>query len=85
MSGPEADQAAVAERFHVTVTFRADGPAVEGTWTDGTVALGKFVGFVGSHGSVTEVTITLWAETGGEREPLRTWTKDGGLVIHREA
>ncbi|MDX3165774.1 hypothetical protein PV516_18490 [Streptomyces scabiei] len=90
MSGPGTDrpdgpEAVAAEQFHVTVTFRKNGPAVEGTWTDGAVALEKFLGFVGSHGSVGGVTITLWAEAGGEREELRTWTKDGGLAIHREA
>lgn len=27
------------ERFHVTMTFREGGPAVEGTWTDAGVTL----------------------------------------------
>ncbi|MCF1592396.1 hypothetical protein [Streptomyces muensis] len=85
MNGPAPGQSVAAEEFHVTVTFRKDGPAVTGTWADSAVALEKFLGFVGSHGSVPGVTITLWAEAGGVREPLRTWTKDGGLVIHREA
>ncbi|MFD9882562.1 hypothetical protein ACFWZT_13990 [Streptomyces alboflavus] len=46
------------------------------------MALDKFLGFVGSHGSEPGVTITLWAEASGVRQRLRTWTKDGGQVIH---
>lgn len=46
---------------------------------------GKAARAATAHGSVTGVTITLWAETGGEREQLQTWTKDGGRVIQREA
>ncbi|MDX2825990.1 hypothetical protein PV416_34220 [Streptomyces ipomoeae] len=65
MSGPAAEQPVTAEQFHVTVTFRKDGPAVQGTWTDGAVALEKFLGLVVSHGSAAGVTITLWAETNG--------------------
>ncbi|MDT0453732.1 hypothetical protein [Streptomyces hesseae] len=82
---PGGEEPAAAECFHVTVTFRESGPAIEGTWENGTVALGKFTSFVGSHGGVDGVTITLWAKAGGDRERLRTWTKDRGLVIHREA
>ncbi|MBT1186771.1 hypothetical protein HET69_22920 [Streptomyces sp. CJ_13] len=72
------------DRYHVIMTFQKDGPAVSGTWEDGPVAAGKFKKFLGSHGSVDGVSITLWSETGGEREPLRTWTKERGLEIYRE-
>ncbi|MFZ3475428.1 hypothetical protein ACODT3_43145 [Streptomyces sp. 4.24] len=73
------------DRFHVIMTFEKDGPAVAGTWENGQVAAGKFQKFVGSHGSLDGIEITLWSETGGERERLRTWTKEHGLEIHREA
>jgi hypothetical protein len=71
-----------AERFHVTVQFRANGLAVEGNWTDRAVALGKFRAWVGSHGSQDDVTIMLWEETGGARTPVQTWTKERGEEIH---
>jgi hypothetical protein len=45
--------------------------------------LRKFRALVGTHGSVRGVTITLKADVGEEREPLRTWV-DGVEVIHRE-
>lgn len=76
------NQEGETERFLVTMTFREGGPAVEGTWTDGCVALVKFCGWVGTHGSRDGVTITLLAESGGRREPLRTWTKERGEEIH---
>jgi hypothetical protein len=63
--------------YHVRM-LTPDGPAVEGTWTDGTVALEKFVGFVGSHGSVAGVTITLWSEVGGRRDAGATADLDAG-------
>ncbi|MFJ2752792.1 hypothetical protein [Streptomyces sp. NPDC087297] len=73
------------DRFHVTMTFEAHGPAIEGTWESGPAAALKFQSFVGSHGSVDGVEIVLWSEAGGEREQLRTWTKERGLEIHRES
>ncbi|MGW3308227.1 hypothetical protein ACWDG9_16760 [Streptomyces sp. NPDC001073] len=72
-----------AGAFHVRMTFRTDGPAIEGNWADGEVALRKFRGFVGTHGSVPGVGITLEVEVGNEREPLRTWA-EGVEVIHRD-
>jgi hypothetical protein len=65
------------------MSFRKGGPAIEGTWADGEGALRKFRALVGTHGSVRGVTITLKADVGEEREPLRTWA-DGVEVIHRE-
>ncbi|CAL9331023.1 hypothetical protein SUDANB1_00067 [Streptomyces sp. enrichment culture] len=35
--------------FHVRMTFGKSGPAIEGTWADGEVALRKFRAFVGTH------------------------------------
>ncbi|MER6253540.1 hypothetical protein ABT224_19515 [Streptomyces sp. NPDC001584] len=72
------------DRFHVIMTFKAGGPAIEGTWESDSAATGKFQSFVGSHGSVDGVEIVLWSETDGERERVRTWTKERGLEIHRE-
>ncbi|MFK0160842.1 hypothetical protein ACIQVK_53555 [Streptomyces sp. NPDC090493] len=71
--------------WHVTMQFRPGGPAVEGSWSDRAVALGKFRGWLGIHGSRDGVIIVLLEveETVGEREPLRTWTKERGEVIHR--
>lgn len=69
--------------FHVRMTFRTGGPAIEGTWADGEVALRKFRAFVGTHGSVPGVTIRLEVDAGAEREPLRTWA-NGVEVVHRE-
>ncbi|MFI5825502.1 hypothetical protein ACIA8I_41620 [Streptomyces rishiriensis] len=71
--------------WHVTMQFRPGGPAVEGTWTDHEVALRKFRGWLGIHGSRDGVTIVLLEDTGGAREPLRTWTKERGEVIHGAA
>ncbi|TQE33204.1 hypothetical protein Sipo7851_21595 [Streptomyces ipomoeae] len=65
--------------------FRPGGPAVEGTWSDAAVALVKFRGWLGTHGSRDGVAITLSEEADGGREPLRTWTKEQGEVIHRAA
>ncbi|MFI2764280.1 hypothetical protein ACH5A3_36415 [Streptomyces echinatus] len=70
------------ERFHVTMTFREGGPAVEGTWTDAGVALNKFRSWLGTHGSRDGITITLEVGAGAGREPLRTWTKEHGEHIH---
>ncbi|MFB7649418.1 hypothetical protein ACFC0S_15825 [Streptomyces sp. NPDC056084] len=67
------------------MTFREDGPGIEGTWADGAVALMKFRSFVGSHGSRDGVTITLVQESGGHTERLRTWTKQHGEIVHRRA
>jgi len=72
------------DRFHVIVTFKATGPAIEGTWESGPTASGKFQSFVGSHGSIDGVEIVLWSETAGAQERLRTWTKERGLEIHKE-
>ncbi|MFF2571177.1 hypothetical protein [Streptomyces sp. NPDC058084] len=47
------------------------------------MALQKFRGFVGSHGSEDGVTITLLVEADGQRERLRTWTKERGEVVHQ--
>ncbi|WP_330351816.1 hypothetical protein [Streptomyces sp. NBC_00582] len=69
--------------FHVRMTFIKDGPAIDGTWADGEVALRKFRGLVGTHGSVPGVAITLKVEAGNEQEPLRTWA-EGVEVIHRD-
>ncbi|MFL9652100.1 hypothetical protein ACJ7VE_00070 [Streptomyces sp. PB17] len=82
MSTPPAGQADGGD-FHVRMTFRKGGPAIEGTWADGEVALRKWRAFVGTHGSVPGVTITLEVDAGEEREPVRTWA-DGVEVIHRE-
>ncbi|MEU6672288.1 hypothetical protein [Streptomyces sp. NPDC046727] len=78
MSRPCGQEDGAAERFHVTMTFREGGPAVEGTWTDAAVALNKFRSWLGTHGSRDGITIVLMAEAGGELEPLRTWTKEHG-------
>ncbi|MGW5442721.1 hypothetical protein [Streptomyces asiaticus] len=69
--------------WHVTMRFRPGGPAVEGTWADPAEALVKFRGWLGTHGSRDGVTIILSEEAGREREPVRTWTKQQGEVIHR--
>ncbi|MFD6534907.1 hypothetical protein [Streptomyces goshikiensis] len=71
------------DRFHVIMTFQKGGPAIAGTWDAGPVAAGKFQKFLGSHGSLDGVEITLWSETGRERKRLRTWTKERGLEVHR--
>ncbi|MFE9252895.1 hypothetical protein [Streptomyces sp. NPDC007088] len=55
--------------FHVTVQFAEGGPAVTGTWTSEATALRKFREFIGSHGSMEGVTITLWEGT------VRGWTR----------
>ncbi|MFD5878462.1 hypothetical protein [Streptomyces yangpuensis] len=73
------------DRFHVVMTFETGGPAIEGTWESGPAAAGKFQSFVGSHGSIDGVEIVLWSETAGERERLRTWTKERQLEIHQAA
>ncbi|MCX4546647.1 hypothetical protein [Streptomyces sp. NBC_01565] len=74
------------DRFHVTLTFTptGDGPVVEGTWDDEKAAVKRFRGFIGTHGNSDHVTVTLWAETGGVRRRLRTWTRDAGEVLHDE-
>ncbi|MFG3157191.1 hypothetical protein ACGF7W_34735 [Streptomyces sp. NPDC048219] len=82
MSTPPAEPSDGGD-FHVRMTFRKGGPAIEGTWADGEVALRKFRALVGTHGSVRGVTVTLEVDAGEEREPVRTWA-DGVEVIHRE-
>ncbi|THA45667.1 hypothetical protein [Streptomyces sp. A1136] len=62
------------DSFHVIMTFQKDGPAIAGTWESGAVDAVKFQKFVGSHGSVDGVETTSWAESGGQRERLRTRT-----------
>jgi hypothetical protein len=59
--------------------FRPDGPAVEGTWTRLAAALDRYRDWIGSHGSLPGVTISLPEETGdGHMQPIRTWTKEHG-------
>ncbi|UUU37731.1 hypothetical protein [Streptomyces sp. NBC_00162] len=70
---------------HVTAAFQPGPPGVKGAWADGADAERKFRGFLGTYGSQEGVRIVLWAESDGERERLRTWTKDRGPVIHRKA
>lgn len=82
MSAPE--NSVEADRYYVEVRFQESGPpAVQGWWMDGEVALRKYRGWVGSHGSRDGAVITLQAEAGGALEPMRTWTKERGEVIHR--
>ncbi|WP_234043354.1 hypothetical protein [Streptomyces marianii] len=65
--------------FHVTMQFQADGPAVEGAWVDGEIALGRYRDWVGSHGSLDGVLIRLTEETtDGHVRVIRAWTKDHG-------
>ncbi|MFE9637053.1 hypothetical protein [Streptomyces sp. NPDC006463] len=68
-------------RFHVSMTFTPGGPKVEGAWEAEASAVNRFRGFIGTHGS-DDVTITLSAETDGNRRRLRTWTQDHGEVLH---
>ncbi|MER6914007.1 hypothetical protein ABT354_20230 [Streptomyces sp. NPDC000594] len=75
-----------SERFHVVLTFRDGGPAVEGTWSDRATALEKLAQFIGSHGSVPGTAVVLWRErSDGRRDRLRTWTESDGLTIHDES
>ncbi|GAA2650766.1 hypothetical protein GCM10010425_74330 [Streptomyces spororaveus] len=71
--------------FHVRLRFGPpSSPAVTGTWDSEATAERKFRGFIGRYGSRADVRIELWSETGGNRERLRTWTKERGLEIHQE-
>ncbi|MFD3808936.1 hypothetical protein ACFWTC_36480 [Streptomyces sp. NPDC058619] len=63
------------------MTFTPGGPQVQGTWDTEPTAVKCFADFITTHGS-DNVTITLWTETDGTRHPLRTWTKDRGMVFH---
>ncbi|MFF4409764.1 hypothetical protein [Streptomyces sp. NPDC001404] len=64
---PEADW------YHLTVRFSGGPAVVEGTWAEGTTALRKFSSWVGSHGNVAGVVITLEAEIDGVRTTVRQW------------
>ncbi|WP_329375694.1 hypothetical protein OG625_39035 [Streptomyces sp. NBC_01351] len=72
------------DRFHITVRFRAGGPAVEGQWEDEAAALRKFRSWVGRRGSTDGVVITLWRETEGARTDMRTWMPRTGETVHRQ-
>ncbi|MER8009629.1 hypothetical protein [Streptomyces sp. NPDC094149] len=54
-----------------------------GSWVDHLVALEKFRGWLGTHGSRAGVSIDLLTEFDGVCEPLRTWTKERGEVVYR--
>lgn len=45
--------------FHVKMQFAQGGPAVEGTWADGGTALDRYREWVGSHGSLSGVKISM--------------------------
>lgn len=68
------DELPDAEQYHVVVRFRPDGPPVTGTWTSGATALEKYRRWIGTHGSVPGVLITLEAETAGVRTTVKEWT-----------
>ncbi|GAA3087247.1 hypothetical protein GCM10020000_87570 [Streptomyces olivoverticillatus] len=78
MTAPFDQALPAADRYHLVVKFSPDpdGPAVEGTWTNGATALRKFTSWVGSHGSERGVRITLEAETGGVRTIVKQWPVD---------
>ncbi|WP_370424294.1 hypothetical protein AB8O64_36700 (plasmid) [Streptomyces sp. QH1-20] len=73
MTVPDEAPLPDAEQYHLTVRFRPGGPAVEGTWASGTTALRKYRSWIGTHGSVNGVTITLETETGGIRRSVKRW------------
>ncbi|WP_209270374.1 hypothetical protein [Streptomyces sp. NEAU-H3] len=54
-----------------------------GTWTSEATALRKFREFIGSHGSMNGVVITLWEETAQGRKETRSWTNQNGESVAR--
>ncbi|MWA08166.1 hypothetical protein [Streptomyces sp. BA2] len=54
----------------VHLRFRADGPAVTGSWTDKEVAESKFKREIGGYGSIPGVVITLSVQAAGHEETI---------------
>ncbi|MFV8133227.1 hypothetical protein [Streptomyces syringium] len=76
MTAPTESPLPGAEQYHLTVRFRPDGPAVQGTWASGTTAIRKFRSWIGTH-ATQGVTITLEAETDGIRTSVKQWPLPG--------
>ncbi|WP_328380615.1 hypothetical protein OHB13_38035 (plasmid) [Streptomyces sp. NBC_00440] len=64
-------------RHIVILQFEADGPAVEGDWSDGSTARRNYRDWVGLYGSDPHVAIQLIEEADGCRRVLKTWTARG--------
>ncbi|KIZ15645.1 hypothetical protein SNA_25860 [Streptomyces natalensis ATCC 27448] len=67
----------MATKYFATLQFEANGPTVEGEWTDGTTAWRTYRDWVGLYGSNPSVVIRLIEETDGRRQVLKTWTEQG--------